>query len=105
MEPSPLSDGDLDDVKGKGKRKRVLQWSRRLSATETGRGTACDPPHELASMEPSPLSDGDHCDAGAKGKPSRVLQWSRRLSATETGDSRCNVHHREWLQWSRRLSA
>src|SRR5262245_19249093 len=109
----------------------TLQWSRRLSATETAVAVG---PHEvahLASMQPSPLSDGDapgtpphhDCSGAASMEPSPLsdgdhrwqahsmwvsilLQWSRRLSATETAGRRpTNVRRCRWLQWSRRLSA
>src|SRR5207302_587327 len=106
MEPSPLSDGDSSpsgaDVLGR----LLLQWSRRLSATETPGLVAFVVARLGASMEPSPLSDGDRLrrregrrvvlasmepsplsvgDAAwiVSGKSGGVLQWSRRLSATE----------------------
>src|SRR5438132_661823 len=59
MEPSPLSDGNLWGGLPAAEWVISLQWSRRLSATET---------------KLRPLTT----DGAAK------LQWSRRLSATET---------------------
>src|SRR5258706_316466 len=103
MEPSPLSDGDVDELNRRATEYQ-LQWSRRLSATETAR-RASDSARHLA------------------------LQWSRRLSATETRRRRglprycprfngavasqrrrraTRSYSRAYLrllQWSRRLSA
>src|SRR5438874_2663550 len=79
MEPSPLSDGNNAPPICTLPWQTELQWSRRLSATETP-GYGPDPP------------------------PKKKLQWSRRLSATET--SRVNGDHEHGLcglQWSRRL--
>src|SRR5207237_1387800 len=83
MEPSPLSDGDAQ-ASTKITWLARLQWSRRLSATETSPSPA--PPSgtpggfngAVASQRRRPRRG-----AGPLGRRSR-LQWSRRLSATET---------------------
>src|SRR5258708_5192781 len=108
MEPSPLSDGDAHHTRIRIRQRFRLQWSRRLSATETGpppiaprrqrrcfNGAVASQRRRLearhaarlrlpASMEPSPLSDGDKLREEAHKALVTRLQWSRRLSATET---------------------
>src|SRR5437870_4082529 len=107
MEPSPLSDGNNLPRERATARTVSLQWSRRLSATETmASASAMAERAGLASMEPSPLSDGN-AEINLHPTTKAALQWSRRLSATETitiyeADLQARIRA---LQWSRRLSA
>src|SRR5438132_303329 len=89
MEPSPLSDGNCVLVGTTNDEAELLQWSRRLSATETEDIQAVgEAIGDNASMEPSPLSDGN-MELSVGSRVHRTgLQWSRRLSATETATPR-----------------
>src|SRR5436190_1643853 len=82
MEPSPLSDGNAEYINGLCK-VCLLQWSRRLSATEIQAAVQQAALGEVASMEPSPLSDGNVHIGDVVIGAAASLQWSRRLSATE----------------------
>src|SRR3989442_1503357 len=96
MEPPPLSDGNwrarrrgsgerpVDPFKALGL--NALQWSRRLSATETSNRPGCSAGAStcfngaVASQRRKPVEGGTAALLDA-----HALQWSRRLSATETG--------------------
>src|SRR2546430_1746224 len=88
IEPSPLSDRGTERS-GRGHATSPLQWSRRLSATETNGPAAFRRLVSLTSMEPSPLSDGDMgCDA----EKALFLLTSMEPSPLSDGDSpnRCS---------------
>ena len=105
MGPSPLGDGKRRDVGSIGL-PNLLQWGRRLLATESGeRGRGC-PRREPASMGPSPLGDGKCTIAGRANLCSIWLQWGRRLLATERPVWHCESSSpMRSLQWGRRLLA
>src|SRR5438132_1268525 len=129
MEPSPLSDGNPRTPMSSCRRSSSLQWSRRLSATETlfhglpaadirglqwsRRLSATETDVEdlhgccapRASMEPSPLSDGNRLVDGLAGT---VLVASMEPSPLSDGNTASDADGRvrsAMLQWSRRLSA
>ena len=67
-----------------GSRDILLQWGRRLSATEWPIQTHAGANAGPASMGPSPLSDGMEANRDVTDVTDVTkLQWGRRLSATE----------------------
>ena len=84
MGPSPVGDGERDDHEYDDGCVDVLQWGRRLLATESpghaeGSGTSV-----VASMGPSPVGDGETWTRCLRRCSCRPLQWGRRLLATES---------------------
>ena len=106
----------------------LLQWSRRLSTSETAMNPEYSAQAHRASMEPTSFNVGDravrHAElaspAVASMEPTSfnvgdseyltvtisvdLLQWSRRLSTSETVGPIGRQRNQLRLQWSRRLS-
>ena len=81
----------------------ALQWSRRLSTSETPRPDRLPGRESRTSMEPTSFNVGDFSSSSLR-KSIQTLQWSRRLSTSETGVSGSKQTNETSLQWSRRLS-
>ncbi len=84
MGPSRVRDGDEDSAYYLRIRGELLQWGRRVFATETRQRLVPDSRVPAASMGPSRVRDGDLMSTRTSGLVSLPLQWGRRVFATET---------------------
>ncbi len=103
MEPTSFNVGDVWNRNQITQDQRQLQWSRRLSTSETP--TSCMTSFLAARFNGADVFQRRRRDNGrlylefAGG-----LQWSRRLSTSETCQKTCKLTSAKRLQWSRRLS-
>ena len=83
MEPTSFNVGDVG-TQGRTARLGPLQWSRRLSTSETNTSPQNNVGVMIASMEPTSFNVGDGQAAEVDAGKLLPLQWSRRLSTSET---------------------